>query len=73
MRENFQKSTIQIIDSTSHILMDTIAENDRFTRETDMNRLKGIVHQLRIYNIFFVPQQKKHFSLKVHLDKTTLT
>lgn len=30
--------------------------------------LKGIVHQFWIYNIFFVPQQKKHFLLKVHLD-----
>ena len=35
--------------------------------------IKGIVHQFRIYNIFFVPQRKKHFLWKVHLDKTTLT
>ena len=35
--------------------------------------LKGIVHQLWIYNIFFVSKQKKHFLLLVHLDKTTLT
>ena len=25
------------------------------------NALKGIIHQFWIYNIFFVPQQKKHF------------
>ena len=35
--------------------------------------IKGIVHQFWIYNIFNVAQQKKHFLLKIHLDKTTLT
>ena len=36
-------------------------------------RLKRIVHQIWIYKIFFVSQRRKHFLLKIHLDKTTLT
>ena len=36
-------------------------------------QLKGIVHRFWMNNIFIVPQREKHFSWKVHLDKTTLT
>ena len=35
--------------------------------------IKRIVHQFWIFNIFFIPLEKKHFLWKVHLDKTTLT
>ena len=44
--------------------------NDQRVLLTDF---KEIIHQFWIYNIFFVPQQKKHLLWKVHLDKTTLT
>ena len=54
-----------------HLLFSVLCLVTMFIRAVAV--FKGIVHQFWIYNIFFVPQRKKHFLWKVHLDKTTLT